>query len=113
MLLQFNADANEAESWIKEKLPLCQSADYGEDEPSGLALLQLHARLEEEIKSYDGDIKAINSQGQKLIKSGISALNVSCMFLCSFLCVFVAMIRQSIYEVDCYHYCNYNDFASS
>ncbi|XP_063863705.1 spectrin alpha chain-like isoform X25 [Scylla paramamosain] len=72
----FNADANEAESWIKEKVPLCQSTDYGEDEPSGLALLQLHARLEEEIKSYDGDIKAINSQGQKLIKSGISALNL-------------------------------------
>lgn len=75
--LQFNADANEAESWIKEKVPLCQSKDYGEDEPSGLALLQLHARLEEEIKAYEGDIKAINSQGEKLIKSGISSLNVS------------------------------------
>lgn len=58
-------------------MPLCQSKDYGEDEPSGLALLQLHARLEEEIKAYEGDIKAINSQGQKLIKSGISTLNVS------------------------------------
>ncbi|XP_050686605.1 spectrin alpha chain-like [Eriocheir sinensis] len=73
----FNADANEAESWIKEKVPLCQSKDYGEDEPSGLALLQLHARLEEEIKSYEGDIKAINFQGQKLINSGISTLNLS------------------------------------
>ncbi|XP_069954045.1 spectrin beta chain isoform X10 [Cherax quadricarinatus] len=73
----FNADANEAESWIKEKLPLCQSKDYGEDEPSGLALLQLHTRLEGEIKAYEGDIKAVNNQGQKLINSGISALNLT------------------------------------
>lgn len=73
----FNADANEVESWIKEKLPLCQSKDYGEDEPSGLALLQLHTRMEEEIKAYDGDIKAVNVQGQKLIKSGISSLNLT------------------------------------
>ncbi|XP_066955513.1 spectrin beta chain, non-erythrocytic 5 isoform X7 [Macrobrachium rosenbergii] len=73
----FNADANEVESWIKEKLPLCQSKDYGEDEPSGHALLQLHNRLEEEIKAYDGDIKAVNTQGQKLIKSGIINLNIS------------------------------------
>ncbi|XP_071547281.1 spectrin beta chain, non-erythrocytic 5 isoform X4 [Panulirus ornatus] len=73
----FNGDANEAESWIKEKLPLCQSKDYGEDEPSGLALLQLHTRLEGEIKAYEGDIKAVNTQGQKLIKSGISALNIT------------------------------------
>ncbi|XP_042865885.1 spectrin beta chain, non-erythrocytic 5-like isoform X7 [Penaeus japonicus] len=73
----FNADANEVESWIKEKLPLCQSKDYGEDEPSGMALLQLHMRMEEEIKAYDGDIKAVNAQGQKLIKSGISSLNIT------------------------------------
>lgn len=72
-------DANEAESWIKEKLPLCQSRDYGEDEPSGLALLQLHTRLEREISAYEGDIKQVNALGQKLMKSGISALNVSLM----------------------------------
>lgn len=42
-----------------------------------MALLQLHVRMEEEIKAYDGDVKAVNAQGQKLIKSGISSLNVS------------------------------------
>ncbi|KAK4313156.1 hypothetical protein Pmani_015473 [Petrolisthes manimaculis] len=73
----FNVDANEAESWIKEKLPLCQSRDYGEDEPSGRALLQLHTRLEREISAYEGDIKQVNALGQKLMKSGISALNLT------------------------------------
>ena len=32
LVLQYYADANEAESWIKEKLPLVQSEDYGKDE---------------------------------------------------------------------------------
>ena len=31
-MLQYYTDANEAESWIKEKLPLAQSEDYGKDE---------------------------------------------------------------------------------
>ena len=79
-MFQFYADANEAESWIKEKLPLAQSSDYGEDEPSAQALLQLNARLQGEIKAYDGDIKSLNQQGDKLIKSGISSLNVSFRF---------------------------------
>ena len=29
---QYYADANEAEAWMKEKLPLVQSDDYGKDE---------------------------------------------------------------------------------
>ena len=31
---QYYADANEAESWMKEKMPLVCSEDYGNDEPS-------------------------------------------------------------------------------
>ena len=30
--LQYYADANEAESWMKEKMPLVCSDDYGKDE---------------------------------------------------------------------------------
>ena len=70
------ADANEAESWIKEKIPLVQSNDFGEDEPGAQALLQLNTRLQGEIQVYDGDIKALNDLGQKLIKNGITTLNV-------------------------------------
>ncbi|XP_076029013.1 spectrin beta chain, non-erythrocytic 5 kst isoform X3 [Oratosquilla oratoria] len=73
----FYADANEAESWVKEKMPLVQSNDFGEDEPTAQALLQRHNRLESEIKAYEGDIKTLNDQGQKLIKSGISSLILS------------------------------------
>ena len=76
-MLQFYADANEAESWIKEKQPLVESADFGEDEPSGLALLQRHARLEEEVQAYKGDIAALQQQGEKLQSAGITVLSVS------------------------------------
>lgn len=31
---QYYCDANEAESWMKEKMPLVSSEDYGNDEPS-------------------------------------------------------------------------------
>ena len=31
---QYYADANEAESWMKEKMPLAASQDYGTDEAS-------------------------------------------------------------------------------
>ena len=31
-LLQYYADANEAESWMREKMPLVTSEDYGRDE---------------------------------------------------------------------------------
>jgi len=34
VLLQYYSDANEAESWMKEKEPLVRSTDYGRDEAS-------------------------------------------------------------------------------
>lgn len=33
---QFYTDANEAESWLNEKITLLESKDYGVDEPSGV-----------------------------------------------------------------------------
>ncbi len=75
---QYHADANEAESWIKEKMQLVTSEDYGKDEPSALALLQRHSRLESEIRAYDNDIKRLNSQSDKMLKSGIASLFVIC-----------------------------------
>ena len=74
---QFYGDANEVDSWMKEKIPLVESKDYGEDEPGAQSLMARHKALQEEIKAYAGDLQALSAQGEKLIKSGISQLDVS------------------------------------
>lgn len=75
---QYHQDANEAESWMREKVQLASSEDYGKDEPSAAALLQRHSRLEEEVQSYDNDIRRLNDQSETMIKSGIASLFVIC-----------------------------------
>lgn len=57
-------------------MALAASNDYGEDEPSAQALLQRHRDLEGELHAYKGDIHSLNSQAEKLIKAGISTLEV-------------------------------------
>ncbi|XP_043493138.1 spectrin beta chain, non-erythrocytic 5 isoform X1 [Polistes fuscatus] len=74
---QFYADANEADSWMNEKMALVTSEDYGVDEPSAQALLQRHKDLEGELNAYRGDVQSLNMQAEKLIKSGISTLELS------------------------------------
>ena len=82
VLLQFYTDANEAESWLNEKMALVASADYGEDEPSAQALLQRHRDLQGELNAYSGDIASLNSQAEKLVQAGISTLEVKRAKLC-------------------------------
>ncbi|CAG0913206.1 unnamed protein product [Notodromas monacha] len=77
VLRQFYADVNEAESWMKEKLPLVKSADFGTDEPSAQALLARQKVLEGEIQAYRGDVQSLNAQGEKLIKAGNAILTLS------------------------------------
>ena len=74
MIQQFYADANEMDSWVTEKRPLVSSSDYGSDEPSAQALLQRHVNLEEEIIAYNSDVKALNSQADKLVGEGIRSI---------------------------------------
>lgn len=71
---QFYADANEAESWLREKMPLVRSADCGEDTPSAQALLARHRDLEGQIRAYEGDIQSLNAQADRLIASGVTSL---------------------------------------
>jgi spectrin beta len=71
---QFYADANEAESWLREKLPLVRSTDYGEDEPSAQALLARHRDLEGQIRAYEGDLQSLNTQADRLVASGVTSL---------------------------------------
>lgn len=75
--LQFCADANEADSWMKEKMALVASEDYGEDEPSAQALLQRHKDLEGELNAYGGDLQSLNAQAEKLQRAGVSALQLN------------------------------------
>ena len=75
---QYHHDANEAESWMKEKMQLAISEDCGKDEPSASALIQRHSRLEEEVNAYESDIKRLNDQSEKMIKSGIASLFMIC-----------------------------------
>jgi spectrin beta len=75
-LLQFNTNANEAESLVNEKMALVTSADYGEDEPSAEALLQRHCDLQGELDAYSGDIAGLNSQAEKLVQAGILTMEV-------------------------------------
>lgn len=77
MLFQFYTDANEAESWLNERVALAASNDFGEDEPSAQSLLQRHRDLEGELHAYSGDIQSLNTQAEKLIKAGISTIKVS------------------------------------
>lgn len=74
---QFYTDANEAESWLNEKMALVNSKDYGTDEPSAQALLQRHRDLQGELNAYSGDILNLNQQADKLIKAGICTLELS------------------------------------
>ncbi|XP_017956522.1 spectrin beta chain, non-erythrocytic 1 isoform X6 [Drosophila navojoa] len=74
---QFYTDANEAESWLNEKMALVNSKDYGNDEPSAQALLQRHRDLQGELNAYSGDILNLNQQADKLIKAGICTLELT------------------------------------
>lgn len=74
---QFYTDANEADSWLNEKMSLVASKDFGNDEPSAQALLQRHRDLQGELNAYSGDILNLNQQADKLIKAGICTLDLS------------------------------------
>ncbi|KAL4238363.1 Spectrin beta chain [Mactra antiquata] len=66
---QYYTDANEAESWMKEKMPLVTSDDYGKDEGSAQTLLSRHNRLEGEIKAFGSEIKRLDELAQLMTKA--------------------------------------------
>lgn len=61
---QYFADANEAESWMKEKEPLSGSIDYGKDEDSAEALLKKHEALMSDLEAFGSTIFALRDQAQ-------------------------------------------------
>jgi spectrin beta len=59
---QYFADANEAQSWISDKMALVVALNVdnsGHDEASSQALLQRHVRVQEEIKAYEPEINRL------------------------------------------------------
>ncbi|KAF4526948.1 hypothetical protein B566_EDAN015448 [Ephemera danica] len=61
---QYFADANEAESWIKEKEPLVVNMDYGKDEDSSEALLKKHEALMSDLEAFGNTIVSLKEQAQ-------------------------------------------------
>uniref|UniRef100_A0A8C5BJI1 Spectrin alpha, non-erythrocytic 1 n=1 Tax=Gadus morhua TaxID=8049 RepID=A0A8C5BJI1_GADMO len=61
---QYFADANEAESWMREKEPIVGSPDYGKDEDSAEALLKKHEALMSDLSAYGSSIHALKEQAQ-------------------------------------------------
>lgn len=61
---QYYADANEAESWMKEKEPIVSSTDYGKDEDSSEALLKKHEALMSDLKAFGNTIEALKEQAR-------------------------------------------------
>lgn len=71
---QYHADANEAQSWLKEKMQLVKSEDYGIDEQSAVSFLQRHSYLESEVVAYEHDIERLNNQCDRMLNSGVENL---------------------------------------
>lgn len=62
VLLQYFADIDEADSWLRERQPLLASKDYGKDESGAEALLHRHLRLEKEIAAYSSEMRRLKEQ---------------------------------------------------
>ncbi|ODM90488.1 Spectrin alpha chain [Orchesella cincta] len=59
---QYFADANEAESWMKEKEPLVLSQDLGKDEDSAEALLKKNEALMSDLEAFKSTIEGLREQ---------------------------------------------------
>ncbi|XP_048876599.1 spectrin alpha chain, non-erythrocytic 1-like isoform X2 [Brienomyrus brachyistius] len=61
---QYFADANEAESWMREKEPIVGSNDYGKDEDSAEALLKKHEALMSDLSAYRSSIETLREEAE-------------------------------------------------
>jgi len=59
---QYFCDANEAESWLKEKESLAGSTDYGKDEDSSEALMKRHEAFMSDLEAFENTIKDLKEQ---------------------------------------------------
>ncbi|XP_052755503.1 spectrin alpha chain, non-erythrocytic 1 isoform X2 [Galleria mellonella] len=73
---QFYGDANEAESWMKEKRPLVATEDCGRDAPSAGALLARQRALHDDIRAYSAELDTLSAHAARLLAAGIHSLQL-------------------------------------
>lgn len=74
---QYFADANEAESWMKEKEPISNTQDYGKDEDSSEALLKKHEALLSDLEAFGNTIKSLREQANACRQQESPVVDVS------------------------------------
>lgn len=74
---QFFADANEAESWMKEKEPIVSNQDYGKDEDSSEALLKKHEALMSDVEAFGSTIHGLRSHAHACRQQETPAVDVT------------------------------------
>ncbi|XP_026324055.1 spectrin alpha chain isoform X1 [Hyposmocoma kahamanoa] len=74
---QYFADANEAESWMREKEPMVTAQDYGKDEDSSEALLKKHEALLSDLEAFGNTIKSLREQANACRQQESPAVDVS------------------------------------
>ncbi|XP_032521109.1 spectrin alpha chain isoform X1 [Danaus plexippus] len=74
---QYFADANEAESWMREKEPVANTQDYGKDEDSSEALLKKHEALLSDLEAFGNTIKALREQANSCRQQESPIVDVS------------------------------------
>ena len=68
---QYFADANEADSWMREKEPVVGNTDYGKDEDSAEALLKKHEALMSDLDAYGTVVEQLKEQAQQCKVYGV------------------------------------------
>jgi len=87
VLLQFYAEANEAEAWIQEKGPLLMSRDIGKDEDSVQSLAKKLEHVELGLRQFQHTIGKLAKLSQGLVdrrhfdSHNITAKQVSCLYV--------------------------------
>ncbi|XP_065169865.1 spectrin alpha chain isoform X2 [Atheta coriaria] len=74
---QYYADANEAESWMKEKEPIVNSMDYGKDEDSSEALLKKQEALMSDLVAFGNTIEGLKEQAASCRQQEPPAVDVT------------------------------------
>ncbi|CAH0730722.1 unnamed protein product, partial [Brenthis ino] len=73
---QFYGDANEAESWMREKRAVAASADCGHDAAAAAALLARHRTLHDDLRAHGAELHALAAAARRLRDAGIDNLQL-------------------------------------
>lgn len=66
----FYAEANESESWIKEKRPILTSTDYGKDEDAVVSQQKKLESLQRELHSFAPSVEKVGKLAENLLERG-------------------------------------------